>query len=218
MTGAAAGEPRPNVTERYPRAVTKKERPQQHRQQLIELGASALRIAVVADTHGLPHPRACERIAALDPAHILHAGDIGDLAVLEALSRIAPVSAVRGNIDVGAPGIPDTLTIEVRDGGVPLATILLVHIAVYGPRLRAEVARLAAAAGASLVVCGHSHVPFMGRDRGLAVFNPGSIGPKRFALPIVFGVIDISRGRVSLRHIDCVTGEPWEPAATRASL
>jgi hypothetical protein len=61
------------------------------------------------------------------------------------------------------------------------------------------------------VVCGHSHVPFIGRDRGLSVFNPGSIGPKRFHLPIVFGVIDIAKNGVSLQHIDCETGERWEP-------
>jgi hypothetical protein len=192
------------------------EQPQDHQRRAIELGAGAQRIVVVADTHGLPHPRAFERIAALQPAHILHGGDIGDLSVLEGLARLAAVSAVRGNIDAGAPGIPDLLTLDVRDGDGTLATILLLHIAVYGPRLRAEVARLAAAEGASLVVCGHSHVPFMGRDRGVPVFNPGSIGPKRFALPIVFGVIDLSRERISLRHVDCLTGETWQPGMRAA--
>lgn len=184
-----------------------------HHHETIELTGSVLRIAAVADTHGRPHPRAHERIAALRPDHILHAGDIGDLSVLAGLAAIAPVSAVRGNIDVLAPDVPDTIAIDVRAGGAALATILLVHIAVYGPKLRAEIARRAESAGASLVVCGHSHVPFMGRDRGIAVFNPGSIGPPRFTLPIVFGVVEISRERVSLRHVDCVTGEPWRPAA-----
>ena len=65
--------------------------------------------------------------------------------------------------------------------------------------------------GADLVVCGHSHVPFAARDRGLTVFNPGSIGPRRFQLPIVFGLIDISRERIDVRHVDCETGERWLP-------
>jgi predicted phosphodiesterase len=61
------------------------------------------------------------------------------------------------------------------------------------------------------VICGHSHVPFIGRDRGIGVFNPGSIGPRRFHLPIVFGVFELRDRRVSLRHVDCETGLRWEP-------
>lgn len=183
----------------------------QHRREAIELVGDAMRIAVVADTHSRPHPRAFERIRAIRPDHILHAGDIGDLSVLDGLAEIAPVIAVRGNIDVHAPEVPDTITIDVRAGGAVLATLLLVHIAVAGPKIRADIARRAASAGAGIVVCGHSHVPFMGRDRGVVLFNPGSIGPKRFSLPIVFGAMEVSRERVSLRHIDCETGAPWEP-------
>ena len=74
---------------------------------------------------------------------------------------------------------------------------------------------MARARGASLVVCGHSHVPFIGRDQGLVVFNPGSIGPRRFHLPIVFGVIDLGPGGVKLRHVDCETGRTWEPPSGR---
>ena len=103
------------------------------------------------------------------------------------------------------------MTLDVRDGDRSLLTMLLLHIAVYGPKLRADAARLARAEGASLVVCGHSHVPFLGRDRGIAVFNPGSIGPRRFQLPILFGVVDIGRERVQIRHVDCETGARWEP-------
>jgi hypothetical protein len=88
---------------------------------------------------------------------------------------------------------------------------------VNGPKLRAEVVRAAQAEGAALVVCGHSHVPFIGRDRGIAVFNPGSVGPKRFALPIVFGTIAITPDAIRLAHIDCATGEPWTPPARAAS-
>ena len=67
------------------------------------------------------------------------------------------------------------------------------------------------AAGASLVVCGHSHVPFIAKQRGLTVFNPGSIGPRRFHLPIVFGTIAVTPQAVRLAHVDCETGRPWSP-------
>ena len=67
------------------------------------------------------------------------------------------------------------------------------------------------AADAGLVICGHSHVPFVGRDRDLTVFNPGSIGPRRFHLPIVFGVLELAAGRITLKHVDCETGEQWLP-------
>lgn len=166
---------------------------------------------VVADTHGKPHAKGLGHIRALEPSAILHAGDIGELSVLDQLEEIAPVYAVRGNVDVKAPGVPDALTLDVVDGSKLLLTLLLTHIAVYGPKLRREAAELARAEGASLVVCGHSHVPFIGKDRGLGVFNPGSIGPRRFGLPIVFGRIDVEAQRVSLGHVDAETGAAWEP-------
>jgi putative phosphoesterase len=171
------------------------------------------RFGVVADTHGKPHPLTEQRLRELRPDAILHAGDIGELAVLDELSRIAPVFAVRGNIDTHAPAVPDLLVIELLHAAVVKLRLLLVHIAVYGPKLRAEVARLATKERAALVVCGHSHVPFMGRDRGVGVFNPGSIGPRRFQLPIVFGRIDVTATSAHFAHIDCETGDPWLPPA-----
>jgi putative phosphoesterase len=171
----------------------------------------ALRLAVVADTHSNPHPEAAAHIQKLSVSAILHAGDIGDLGVLSELRKTAPVIAVRGNIDERASDVPDALTIDIQSGGESALKILLTHIAVYGPKLRADVARLAEQNRAKLVVCGHSHVPFIGRDRGLTVFNPGSIGPRRMHLPIVFGLLEIAAGKLSLRHIDCETGEPWLP-------
>lgn len=202
-----------------------------------------LRLGVVADTHSQPHPATLERLRGLAPDAILHAGDIGELSVLAPLAELAPLYAVRGNIDARAQGLPDVIVVDVRDAsdpffattGVasqaaadigegtseddaerasaspPLLRFLLLHIAVAGPRLRAEVVKLAAEERASLVVCGHSHVPFIGRDRGVAMFNPGSVGPRRFALPIVLGAITISGGRARLMHIDCETGAPWSP-------
>lgn len=173
--------------------------------------APGLRLVVVADTHGKPNPKSLEHIAALAPSGILHAGDIGELGVLDELEKIAPVEAVRGNVDVKAPDLVDALTLDVVDGSRLLLTLLLTHIGVYGPKLRREAAELARKEGASLVVCGHSHVPFIGKDRGIGVFNPGSIGPRRFGLPIVFGILEIDGQRVSLGHVDAETGAPWEP-------
>jgi uncharacterized protein len=152
-----------------------------------------LRLAVVADTHSKPHPATAERLTELSPDAILHAGDIGDLTVLDELGKVAPVLAVRGNIDVPSD-VPELRLIELVRGDVLKLRILLLHIAVYGPKLRADVASVAVKERASLVVCGHSHVPFIGRDRGVHVFNPGSIGPRRFQLPIVLGAIELRGG------------------------
>jgi hypothetical protein len=182
-----------------------------HRREALEIPNAGARLVLVADTHSAPHPDSATHIAAQRPWHILHAGDIGEIAVLDGLAKLAKVTAVRGNIDVHTPELPDAITIDVRDLDGPLVTLLLVHIAVYGPKLRADVAKLARAEGASIVVCGHSHVPFIGRDKGLAMVNPGSIGPRRFHLPIVFAVMDVGRERISMHHVSCETGLRWEP-------
>jgi len=155
-------------------------------------------------------------VAAERPDAILHAGDIGDSSVLETFGRVANVLAVRGNIDGRAAGLPDALEIEVvaeraTKGSAPLLKMLLVHIGVNGPKLRADVARSAQAKDAQLVICGHSHVPFIGRDRGVTVFNPGSVGPRRFSLPIVFGMLELAGGQLRLWHVDCESGLRWAP-------
>jgi putative phosphoesterase len=173
-----------------------------------------MRLAIVADTHGEPHPNLEAQLRALSPDHVLHAGDVGDLSVLTMLEGIAPLSVVRGNIDGRIAELPDVLTLTVRDERVTWLKILLLHVAVYGPRLRGEVAALARAEDATLVVCGHSHVPFASSERGLTVFNPGSVGPRRFRLPIVFGLANIGplpTHGLSLIHVDCETGKPWLP-------
>jgi uncharacterized protein len=172
----------------------------------IEVDGDSVCLAAVSDTHSLPHQKTLERLAALKPTAILHGGDIGDLAVLDQLAKVAPVYAVRGNIDSNARDLPDVLTIDIG-----ALRILLTHIAVYGPKLRGEIAQMAKQAKAQLVVCGHSHVPFIGLDKGLTVFNPGSVGPRRFALPICLGAIDITPQGVKLRHVDCETGQTWLP-------
>lgn len=165
----------------------------------------------MADTHSKLHPNAEALIASLKPDVIFHAGDIGAMEVLKRLRRLAPLIAVRGNIDERAPGLDDSIDVELGSAQRVLLKLLLIHIAVYGPKLRSEVARLAAAHDARLVLCGHSHVPFVGRDRGIVVFNPGSIGPRRFQLPITLGVLQVSESGIHLEHINCETGQPWKP-------
>jgi hypothetical protein len=175
-------------------------------------GDGGIRIVVVADTHSRPHPEAASRIAAERPDAILHAGDIGDLGVLDGLAKLAPLVAVRGNVDTAGTGVPDVALVELQSAtGAAVLKIMMLHIAVYGPKLRGEVAQLAQDRGADLVVCGHSHVPFVARDRGFVVFNPGSIGPRRPPLPIVFGVLEIEGGAMQVRHVNCETGARWAP-------
>jgi putative phosphoesterase len=168
-----------------------------------------LRLAVVADTHSEPHASTKKLLEDYAPDAILHAGDIGDLTVLDGLAAIAPLHAIRGNIDTRARDLPDVLVIDIGER----LRVLLVHIGVAGPRLRSEVARQARKEKANLVVCGHSHVPFLGQERELTVFNPGSCGPRRFQLPIVFGTVELVPGQSTVRfaHVDCETGRPWNP-------
>jgi putative phosphoesterase len=176
----------------------------------VPVGANgAVRLAVVADTHSQPHRAMGARLAELASDAILHAGDIGDLTVLDEPAKFAPLYAVRGNIDTDARDLADVLMLALA-APAPLR-ILLTHIAVYGPKLRAAVARMAKAEGALLVVCGHSHVPFIAIDRGLTVFNPGSIGPRRFTLPVVLGTIDVTSAGFKLAHVDAATGQTWLP-------
>ncbi len=187
-----------------------------HRARLAVRPDRTLRLALVADTHSAPHRDCLARLRDVAPDAVLHAGDIGDLAVLDALGSVAPVYAVRGNIDERAPDLPDVLTLDVVEGDALWMRVLLTHIAVHGPKLRAEVFREATRANAGVVVCGHSHVPFAGRDRGITVFNPGSVGPRRFALPIVFGTLSLSPEGARFAHVDCETGALWKPSPRAA--
>ncbi|MBV70481.1 MAG: YfcE family phosphodiesterase [Myxococcales bacterium] len=173
--------------------------------------AKNTRVIVVADTHSKPHPNTIEIIKEKQPDLILHAGDIGTLSVLDPLKKIAPLIAVRGNIDSVKCDLPDVVTIFFESAGVVRSCWLLTHIAVRGPKLKSPIHSLASAMQAQLVVCGHSHVPLLTHDRGIAVFNPGSCGPRRFVLPILIGQIDIDQAGLHFQHIACSTGETWRP-------
>lgn len=165
-------------------------------------------LIALADTHSRPHDGGLELVAETRPDLILHGGDIGDLAVLDTLADIAPVIAVRGNIDSTTHDLPTTIILRWTLDGVVRSTWLMTHIAVRGPRLYREIVDIAQQHSAQLIICGHSHVPFIGRDKGLAIFNPGSIGPRRFSLPITFGTIEFNLDGIDLKHINCETGEP----------
>jgi putative phosphoesterase len=141
-----------------------------------------LRIAVLADTHGLLRPRVLARIAGCDL--VLHAGDVGDAAVLRGLEAVAPVWAVRGNVDGGELAkLPAVLAGSL--GGVALR---MTHA-------RAEVEE-SWLAEAGLVVFGHSHRPELEWRGGCLLLNPGGCGPRRFRLPLTVGLLGVAAGRV----------------------
>ena len=141
-----------------------------------------LRIGLVSDTHNLLRPPVLEFLRGSD--HILHAGDICGPEVLEALAKLAPLTAVRGNNDVGAwaKGLNETET--VRFEGV---TVHVIH----------DLKELDRAHAAQVVVSGHSHKPKVEQREGVLFVNPGSAGPRRFSLPISAGELRIEGDRVT---------------------
>jgi uncharacterized protein len=130
------------------------------------------RVGLISDTHGLLRPEAIDALAGCD--RILHAGDVCDAAVLDALARIAPVVAVRGNNDFGAwaDALPESASVRIE-----AVSILVVHDLAAAERLVAE-------ARPDVVVSGHSHRPRASVDGGVLYVNPGSAGPRRFRLPV----------------------------------
>ena len=138
------------------------------------------RIGVISDTHGLMRPQALAALAGCDP--IIHAGDVGRPEVLDALRAIAPVYAVRGNVDVGAWArqLPETALVEVEGWRL------------YVLHDRASLAVDPGVAGLRAVIAGHSHRPLIEMRDGVLHFNPGSAGPPRFRLPITVGILALA--------------------------
>jgi uncharacterized protein len=141
-------------------------------------------IGVISDTHGLLRPEAVEALRGSD--YIIHAGDIGGPDILSKLAQLAPVTAVRGNVDreKWARKIPETNVLEI--GGV---FIYVLHD-LQSLDLKPE------AAGFSAVTSGHSHVPGKEIRNGVLYFNPGSAGPRRFKLPVSVGRLIADAGKV----------------------
>jgi putative phosphoesterase len=141
-------------------------------------------IGVISDTHGLLRPEAIDALRGAK--HIIHAGDIGDPAILERLAEIAPVTAVRGNVDreAWAKKIPETNVLEV-DG----VSIYILHI-LENLDLKPKVG------GIDAVIYGHSHVPKQEMKESVLYFNPGSAGPRRFQLPVAVGKLIVQGGKI----------------------
>jgi len=140
-------------------------------------------VGVISDTHGLLRPEALELLRGSE--HIIHAGDIGEPEIIPALERIAPVTAIRGNIDrsAWAQRFPETEMVEL--GGLHLYVIHDLNALDLNPK----------AAGVAVVISGHSHQAKQEVKEGVLYFNPGSAGPRRFKLPVTLGKLEIRSGR-----------------------
>lgn len=148
------------------------------------------RVGLISDTHGLLRPQALAFLTGCD--HIIHAGDVGNAGILEALGQIAPVVAVRGNNDYGewAQRIRETELMKLGETFVyVLHDIGMLDIDPQG-------------AGVQVVVTGHSHIPKILEWRGVLFVNPGSAGPRRFTLPISVGELMIVDGKVTARTVE----------------
>ncbi|HBC23731.1 metallophosphoesterase family protein [Stutzerimonas stutzeri] len=148
-----------------------------------------MRIGLISDTHGLLRP---EAVAALQGcAQIIHAGDIGKPQVLDGLRAIAPLEAIRGNIDTAdwAQVLPERL--DLRIGGLTLHVLHDLKQLDIDPL----------AAGVDVVIAGHSHKPKVERRDGVLYVNPGSAGPRRFSLPISLALLELNDGQAQVEHI-----------------
>ena len=147
-------------------------------------------VGVVSDTHGLLRPEALKHLNGVD--RIVHAGDIGAPNILEKLQTLAPVDAIRGNNDKGAwaEAIPETLFLEIR--GHRLHVLHDLNQIDLSP----------SAAGMSVVISGHSHKPVVEEHDGVLFINPGSLGPRRFRLPIALAKLYITAESVRAEIIE----------------
>ena len=143
-----------------------------------------LTIGVISDTHNLLRE---EALAALEGSdYIIHAGDVGERAIVDQLSALAPLSVVRGNVDREgwAQQVPTRQVLEVGE------------VSIYILHNFAELDLRPERAGFAAVVFGHSHQPEQELRQGVLYFNPGSAGPKRFRLPVTVGRLTVSGGRI----------------------
>jgi uncharacterized protein len=143
------------------------------------------RIGVISDTHRLLRPEAIAALRRVE--HIIHAGDIGWPSIIEELRNIAPVTAIRGNVDAGdwVRNYPETAAIEL--GGLVFYVVHDVKNLDLDP----------AAAGFSAVISGHTHCASQEKRNGVLYFNPGSAGPRRFHLPVTIGILTVGGGQVA---------------------
>ncbi len=146
-------------------------------------------VGVISDTHGLLRPEAVEALRGVE--HILHAGDVGDPAILDGLRGLAPVTAIRGNIDRQGvcAELPATEAVELAG-----SLVYMVH-SVRDLDLKPR------AAGVAVVVSGHSHKAGVEMRDGVMYLNPGSAGPRRFRLPITLALLRLEAGAAAVAEI-----------------
>ena len=151
-------------------------------------------IGVISDTHGLLRPEALTALRGSD--YIVHAGDIGDPDILKKLAEIAPLAAIRGNVDrePWAQKVPATNVLDVEG------------VSIYILHNLNELDLKPEAVGFAVVVCGHSHVPKQETKNEVLYFNPGSAGPRRFRLPVTIGRLKVKGGKVSGEIVEVVPG------------
>ena len=145
---------------------------------------------MIADTHGLLRPEAVEALAGV--AHILHAGDIGSFDVVPRLGELAPVTAIRGNVDrdAWAEVFPPTVTLALA--GRRIHMLHAVQDLDLDP----------GAEGIGVVVSGHSHRPSVRSEGGVLFLNPGSAGRRRFRLPVTLAILELGEGAPRARIVD----------------
>lgn len=149
-------------------------------------------VGVISDTHGLLRPQALDALRGSH--HILHAGDVGAPEIISTLETIAPVTAIRGNIDrepwAKTKRLPETAVVELV--GLSFYILHDLNALDLDP----------GTAGFAAVISGHSHQPKQELRRGVLYFNPGSAGPRRFKLPVTVGKLELADGKISATIID----------------
>lgn len=136
-------------------------------------------IGVISDTHGLLRPEVVPALAGME--RILHLGDVGKASILDELNKIAPVTAIRGNIDRSGPcsELPETDVVLIGEQYIyMLHDLNTLHLDPVAAKFAA-------------VLCGHTHRPCIERKKGVLYFNPGSCGPRRFQLPATIGLLTL---------------------------
>ena len=156
-----------------------------------------MRIGVISDTHGLLRPEAEQSLAGVE--HIVHAGDIGRPDIIAGLRRIAPVIAIRGNVDTDhwAERCPNTKM--VRLGGRSIYVLHDIHELRLDP----------VSCGVDVVISGHSHRPRIETIRGVLYLNPGSAGPRRFNLAVTLAILEVTKSglRPFIHHLGSANAE-----------